>query len=85
TLAKCDSDNGASSGPLCIFHDVTRGDIDTVCQPGTPNCYTANKTQTYGVLSTSTTKLQQAYPATKGWDFATGLGSVNVYNLINSW
>ena len=40
---------------------------------------------TYGVLSTSTTSLQVAYPATAGWDFATGLGTVNVTNLVNSW
>ncbi|MBT2119246.1 S53 family peptidase [Dyella sp. LX-66] len=85
TLAKCDSNNGKDSGVLCIFHDVTRGDIDTVCKPGSPDCYTANKNQAYGVLSTSTAKLQVAYPTTKGWDYATGLGSVNVYNLVNAW
>jgi hypothetical protein len=30
---------------------------------------------------------QPAYGATPGWDFATGLGSVNAYNLVNntSW
>ena len=26
-----------------------------------------------------------AYPATSGWDFATGIGTVNVYNLITKW
>jgi hypothetical protein len=24
----------------------------------------------------------QAYPATVGWDFATGIGTVNAYNLV---
>jgi hypothetical protein len=27
---------------------------------------------------------QPAYGATPGWDFATGLGSVNAYNLVNN-
>lgn len=39
----------------------------------------------YGVLSTSDTSYEPAYPATTGWDFATGLGSVNAYNLANAW
>jgi hypothetical protein len=39
----------------------------------------------YGVLSMSNSSYEPAYPATTGWDFATGLGSVNAYNLANSW
>jgi hypothetical protein len=39
----------------------------------------------YGVLSLSSSSYQPAYPATTGWDFATGLGSVNAYNLANAW
>ncbi|HEX4809344.1 MAG TPA: protease pro-enzyme activation domain-containing protein [Bryobacteraceae bacterium] len=39
----------------------------------------------YGVLSTSNASYQPAYAATTGWDFATGLGSVNAYNLANTW
>jgi hypothetical protein len=39
----------------------------------------------YGVLSTSDKKLKLAYPAQPAWDFATGLGSVNVTNLVNMW
>ena len=38
-----------------------------------------------GVISTSNTQLQPAYPTTVGWDFATGLGSVNAYNLVMGW
>jgi len=26
-----------------------------------------------------------AYSATRGWDFATGIGSVNAYNLVMNW
>jgi subtilase family serine protease len=39
----------------------------------------------YGVLSVSSTSYEPAYPATIGWDFASGLGSVNAYNLANNW
>jgi subtilase family serine protease len=66
---------------------------------GTFNCYGSGATQTYnsstqrytlnytyGVLSTSNTTLQPGYGAygtTTGWDFATGIGSVNAFNLVN--
>ena len=39
----------------------------------------------FGVLSTSNTSFAPAYRATAGWDFATGLGTVNVANLVNNW
>jgi subtilase family serine protease len=65
-----------------IFHDVTRGDNDVVCAPGsTADCY-APAGYSYGVLSTSTAGV--AYPATIGWDFASGLGSVDVTSLVNA-
>ncbi|HEX4231968.1 MAG TPA: protease pro-enzyme activation domain-containing protein [Bryobacteraceae bacterium] len=40
---------------------------------------------TYGVLSTANSAYAPAYAATTGWDFATGIGSVNAYNLANAW
>jgi hypothetical protein len=33
----------------------------------------------------NTTPYVPAFNATKGWDFATGIGSVNVYNLVTNW
>jgi hypothetical protein len=39
----------------------------------------------YGVLSTSSGSLSPAYGTTAGWDFATGLGSINAYNLVMKW
>ncbi len=38
-----------------------------------------------GVLSTSTSSYARAYGTAPGWDFATGIGSVNVYLLVISW
>jgi uncharacterized repeat protein (TIGR01451 family) len=38
-----------------------------------------------GVLSTSNSSFAPAYGTTVGWDFATGIGSVNAANLVNNW
>jgi subtilase family serine protease len=83
-LASCDASNGNTIGAACVFYDVTAGDNDIPCQAATPDCYSAAG-DAYGVLSTSTTVEDIAYGATPGWDFATGLGSVNVANLVNAW
>jgi subtilase family serine protease len=70
---------GGNSG---VFHDVTLGDMDVNCT-GTHNCYKPSGTN--GVLSTSNSSYQPAYRTGTGWDFATGLGTVNVLNLLNNW
>jgi subtilase family serine protease len=75
----CKSSLGNAVGSSCIFYDITQGDNDVPCT-GKNNCLNAGGT--YGALSTSTTGLKQAYSATTGWDFATGIGSVNAYNLV---
>jgi len=51
------------------FHDITGGNNNVPCAPGSPNC--GNGTQ--------------GYPAGSGYDSASGLGSVDVANLIRSW
>lgn len=85
-LAACNSTKGNASASTCIFHDITEGGIESPCQSGTPDCYPNNTTNpTYGVTSTSTTLYRPAYNAEIGWDYATGLGSVNVANLVNQW
>jgi subtilase family serine protease len=38
----------------------------------------------YGVLSTAENATSPAFPATPGYDLATGLGSPNVYSLVNA-
>jgi subtilase family serine protease len=83
-LLSCNSAAGGGVGENCIFHDITRGDNNVVCVAGSPNCY-ALPGDTYGVLSTSSTSLGVAFPATPGWDFTTGLGTVNVTNLVTNW
>ncbi len=88
--AACNSNGGTAAAPVlpastCIFNDVTIGSIDVNCT-GTTDCYGYTKTGSIqGVLSTSSTTLGVAYPATVGWDYATGLGTVNANNLVNEW
>jgi len=91
TLTACDSTLGSKTGSSCIFHDVTQGNIDVPCI-GTENCYgyttlsIGHYTLDYfGALSTSDEQFKSAYPSTKGWDFATGLGTIDAAHLFNAW
>ena len=89
--SSCDSTLGNKVDSHCIFYDVTLGDMDVNCLPlvgdGVPvesvNCYYDGGTN--GVLSTSNSSYEPAYPATRGYDYATGIGSVNAFNLARSW
>jgi len=51
------------------FHDVTTGNNSVPCVAGSPNC-------TNGFFG---------YDAVPGYDMATGLGSVDAYNLVHAW
>lgn len=78
----CNSTNGNTVSSSCIFYDVTEGDIDAPCT-GTYNCYLDSAT--YGVLSTSNSSYAPAYATQTGWDFATGIGTINAYNLVTGF
>ena len=80
--SSCNSTLGNTVGSSCIFYDVTQGDMDIPCI-GVANCY--DPTGGIGVLSTSTNSYQPAYGTTTGWDFATGIGTVNAANLASNW
>jgi trimeric autotransporter adhesin len=54
-----------------VFHDVTTGNNSVVCQSGSPNC------GSNGFLT--------GFDASAGYDAATGLGSVDVAQLIANW
>jgi subtilase family serine protease len=75
----------------CPFNDVTLGDMDVNCNVGSADCYgtaatgRGSSSTSGGVLSTTSSAYKLAYGTTTGWDFATGLGSVNVYSLISAW
>ncbi|HTV64340.1 MAG TPA: hypothetical protein VMD98_01990, partial [Bryocella sp.] len=84
--AGCNSTLGNQASSSCIFYDVTLGDMDTDCLSlaGTYyDCYIGNGF--LGVLSTSDNSYQPAYASGTGWDFATGIGTVNASNLVSNW
>jgi subtilase family serine protease len=88
----CNSSNGASAASAgCIFHDVTQGDMVVNCA-GSSNCYGYVASQQGhmmgipdGALSVSDTLFTPAYGTATGWDFATGIGTVDAFNLVMSW
>jgi hypothetical protein len=92
--------NPASPPPsTCVFYDITKGTVTVACDAGTPNC--SNSTSSgFGVLTSgngaysanppnppngSITEGNPAFSAVTGYDLATGLGSINVGNLLANW
>jgi hypothetical protein len=76
TYASCKTEGG-TTGNGCYFNDVDTGTIATPCAPTTPNCAVAHSGDTVAVLP--------GYGAGVGYDQATGLGSLNVANVVNNW
>jgi len=85
----------ASSVASAVFHSITTGDIVVNCS-GEINCFGAGfqgrgrgtpgpQFDGNGALSTSSQTYTPAFAAGSGWSFATGLGSVDAYNLIVNW
>jgi subtilase family serine protease len=68
----------------CVFNDLTVGDNAAVCESGTVDCYANSESVNgFGVMrSASYSDSIDAFPTTAGYDLASGLGSVNITNLI---
>ena len=79
--SSCNSSSGANVAANCIFYDVTQGDMDVDCAG--PDCDLDGAP--VGVLSTNDNSFAPAFGASTGWDFATGIGTVNAANLVNNW
>jgi len=80
----CESFVPGGPSSNCTFYDVTVGDNDVECI-GFYNCYDpAAGVGVPGVLSLSDRSYQPAYTASPGWDFTTGIGTVNATNLVLS-
>ena len=87
----CNSSTVGTGTNSCVFYNVTQGDIDVNCS-GTVSCFGATTSggrrgtsSPNGALSTSSQSLAPAYGTGAGWNFATGIGSVNAYNLVMGW
>jgi subtilase family serine protease len=78
----CDSSRAGGPAWYCAFNDVTLGDNDTDCI-GPYNCYDPDAAAgVIGVLSLSDDSDKPAFKAGVGWDFATGIGTVNATQLV---
>ncbi len=75
TASACNSSSSPGAG--CVFNDITSGTIAMPCVAGTANCHVATAGHAYGILT--------GYATASGYDLATGLGSLNVANLVAKW
>ncbi len=61
----------------CLFNDIDSGNNATPCVAATLNCPTIYSGDPLGILT--------GYSGVLGYDEATGLGSLNVANVVNNW
>lgn len=82
----CTSNAAAVTATGCIFYDTVTGNNSVACQGGTTNCSNASTAANqYGILVEPSSTSTPAYVTTAGYDLATGLGSLNVSNLLAAW
>ena len=74
TYSGCSSETVTVSSSSCVFNDIDTGTNAMPCDVGSPDC---TGTDQYGVLTGNA--------AGTGYDLATGLGSLNVANFVNSF
>jgi subtilase family serine protease len=70
----------------CVFYDTTKGNVSVACVGGSPNCgNTSTAANQFGIMATAKGGTTPAFGTATGYDLATGLGSVNVANLLAAW
>jgi hypothetical protein len=95
TYSSCSAESVKNTSTGCFYNDVDAGTNAMACDlPGgieggqyegspSPNCVAINNGDNVGTLVSSGTT--PAYNAGVGYDLATGLGSLNVTNVVNNW
>jgi len=84
--SQCSATLGNKIGAGCVFNNVTTGNNAEPCYEGTPNCYVTKQSKRgLGVLANNFIGEVDAFPATPGYNLATGLGSVNIANLLYTY
>jgi hypothetical protein len=76
TYSSCRAETVKTSSN-CVFNDIDSGTNAMPCLSGTFNCNTLYSADAAGILT--------GYSAGAGYDLATGLGSLNVANVVNNW
>ncbi|MGB8030941.1 MAG: protease pro-enzyme activation domain-containing protein [Terracidiphilus sp.] len=82
--ASCNSSAAPANGGACVFYDITKGNDAVPCS-GTLDCGFAPGSGGYGIMMDPDDPAVPAWTTTAGYDLATGLGSVNVANLVTAW
>ena len=78
--------SGTGPGSGALNATSISSDIVQACKYSlVTNCYRALSTDTYGLSAVGNNTSTPAYRTAQGYDLATGLGSVNVSNLVNNW
>jgi Pro-kumamolisin, activation domain/Bacterial Ig-like domain (group 3) len=80
----CASNAAAVTATSCVFYDTVTGNNSVACVGGTTNCSNTTAGQ-FGVVVDPAHTSNPAWLTTTGYDLATGLGSVNVTNLLAAW
>jgi len=79
---QCNSSLGTRADLGCVFHDVTMGNDSQDCK-GPNNCFLPSGT--YGVMSQSDSSYQPAFRTHPGYDFPSGIGTIDAGNLVSNW
>jgi hypothetical protein len=85
---QCASSLPATPNAACIFNDVTKGNIAVACLKGSTSAVDGSTSWCQGAGSTLGVTVANgsvAYGAGPQYDLATGLGSINVANLLAKW
>ncbi|HUL32648.1 MAG TPA: Ig-like domain repeat protein [Candidatus Eisenbacteria bacterium] len=92
--ASCASASPVGAG--CVFNDIVAGSsavpsggtgigtIDVPCKYPTSSC-SATASSIVGILKSPTSSSTMAWNVASGYDMASGLGSMNIGNLIAAW
>jgi subtilase family serine protease len=81
-LSTCNSSLGNKISSGCTFYNVTYGNNAEPCFKGTVDC--VGGAVGAGILYNRELTQKEAYPTQQGYSLATGLGTVNVTNLVSS-
>jgi len=88
TGGQCGASLGVTPAAGCVFNDVTKGNIGVACAKGSTSAVDGGTSWCQGSGSTFGVTVANgsvAYGAGPEYDLATGLGSVNVTNLLTKW
>ncbi len=83
TYSACSAESVTAGSTSCYFNDIDQGtnamacDYSAYTNTPSPNCSLLHSGDYVGILP--------GYSAGTGYDLATGLGSLNVYNVVHAW